>query len=336
MEQSSIIKNNGFELSEKNVGQSTIHIYGAPNTSRIDRVDWEKIQMKIVDTDLLESSNNFENGDVIYFAKTSTIVRDKIRDHCIDNKIEFNKTNRIGYATTFVVNKDEVELFSNMKFTEYNMVITDDLLNYTNIKVSSFGKKHEFTPKNYAYAFLIDTSKRRLKYTAVYSNFDVEKLLSTIQILELWSTDPSKYKIVFDQTLSKQINNIPIDLETFDQLYNMLNGDKKDIMVAASIITNCDRDKSRIAILLLLNRFNSKLMELKGDDKIIRAMYGYFKGYHFNTDPIDFLNILLKQEKQQLSPSDKIIIDHHVLKMVKIVFSKVESLQVNNIELAIR
>lgn len=268
---------------------------------------------------------NFTNTDRVYFCKSSTTPRYKIKDYCEKNKITLNKTNRVGLADAFVINYEDINHIKKLRFdTTYREIPIDGVkvAFNTNIPADNEMRKankllhpvdNYYGDRNLNTTF---TLKEIASMPSVKAIQIASKYISIFEILEIFFKDPTKYKLVFDQTISGQINDYNLDIATFDSLYKMFSSSNQDDnYLAAEILSNCDREKNKIGVLLLLNKFWSKLGGKTNTN--FKSLIEHFKNYgssknyndgtYIGDNPINNLSHIVKNET--LEDEDKHIIN---------------------------
>lgn len=293
-----------------------------------------ELDRKINLESLLSFTNNLEEKDVVYFCKSSITPRSKLKDYYDRNNFVLNKTNRIEYANTFVLNKEDVITLKNSKEHEYWEITDIDI--FERLKIFSI-------PLGFDKIYLNRDVKEQISFIhgknwhngihpinlVPFNN----KYASLIDILEVYVTNPKKYKIIYDQTISQNLNTFKLDLDMFKHLDSMLSSTSgDDHNLAAGIISNCDREENKIQILLLLNKFYHVLSPLRQSNLDIKLLMEYFKSYAINLNWEDFLRKILIL---QFNDETKIIFDEYMLRHIQFNYKHLP-IQISDIRITIK
>ncbi len=246
-------------------------------------------------------ANKLLDSDRVYFTKSSIIPKYKLKELNID------KTNRINYANTLVLNLNRIKnsLYSG---EEYYKIPAVDLsmslkkgfvyLNKKNFNQGIYGYNGPpFNENIYPIVRLLEKYGERSFKGKVQTDFETYQLI----------TDPERFnkvKLVFDESLFKEVNaNTSIDEEVYGQLRNMfLSEDKANCQLAMEMMANSDYEESKWYILFLLNEFwYGGTMENKTPN--FMSMLESFKKYSFkkmddsrNGKWFSFVNEIIKEE----------------------------------------
>jgi hypothetical protein len=221
--------------------------------------------------------NKLDPKDKVYFTKSSTIPRYKLKEHLEQNKIEINKTNRIASANTYVVglNAYKTLIYSNDAFghntNKYFVVPVNDIIQYCErgFKVKAFDRNitevlvpYSYKDSNHSFATLSNYPTTQIIPVEVgWGAAKANDILESFVYIANKSTTP---KIVFDETLLEDCNTgIVIDHEIYENLRGMLEGKNKDnISMAMEIMSNSDYNESKLYLLMLLNEFGYRLRQV--------------------------------------------------------------------------
>ena len=224
-----------------------------------------------LDTLKQHKSNKLEETDRVYFTKSSSIPRYKLKEFLDSTKLKLNKTNRIDMADTYVISInayiDNIYSRSSGVYNKYYEVPLEQVWPYTKANF-----KKEATNKNIT-TVLIDEHRRDdiikhfnidqyplIKILAVGNAWGDSKVNDLVESFVYLANKTTPYKLVLDETLIETCNEgMIIDEEIYQNLRNMLHGNNKDnINLAMEIMSNSDFTKSQLYILLLLNEFGTK------------------------------------------------------------------------------
>lgn len=262
-------------------------------------------------------NNKIKNNSVIYQTPISNYPVYKLKNYIQENKLDIKKARKWSKIDTIIIDKDilnDFEVAENKKFTiipskeilSNKKLVNDDDYNYKrsdgfkNVKFFYIGelvsKKDEF--KQYS-------NYEKIEGIEVRRYHGSKKICDNIDfILELFE-NIKKYNInvVLDSSIDKEINkDTVIDIDIYENLYNMLNStDKDNWKLAREIVANCEYNKSRPYILFLASVFNTLLN--KSDNKNYHTVHKrlnsekkYFNiwDYKVNEHYHVITNILLK------------------------------------------
>lgn len=234
-------------------------------------------------------SNALDEKDKVYFTKSSSIPRYKLKEFLELTKTELNRTNRIDQATAYIISinafKELIYGFSEDRYNTYYVIPVDDIHPY-----AARGYKTEVTQRKLETVLLRDSdiknfsSLKTEKYPKITiiphdTRWGGAKLNQVVESF-IYLSKKQNTKIIFDETLIELCNSgVVIDEEIYENISSMLNSDNKEnISLAMEIISNSDFIQSKIYILLLLNEFQ---MEFKMVDKTTnyKSLLNYFSSY---------------------------------------------------------
>jgi len=221
--------------------------------------------------------NKLDPKDKVYFTKSSTIPRYKLKEHLEQTKTELNKTNRIAFADTYVVglNAYKTLIYNNDTFghnnNKYFVVPVNDIASYCDrgFKTKAFDRNitevlvpYSYKDSNHGFTALSNYPTTQIIPVEVgWGAAKANDILESFVHIASKSTTP---KIVFDETLLEDCNTgIVIDHEIYENLRNMLNGRNKDnISMAMEIMSNSDYNESKLYLLMLINEFGYRLKQV--------------------------------------------------------------------------
>ena len=212
-------------------------------------------------------NNVIESKDKVYFTKTSTIPRYKLKEYLDNNKINLDRTNRREKATTYIVNFNAIKYLKKelieyntdgecvkVPIDEYERVVgfmTNDVKKYINLYNPSFVLSKDTD--------LINTcpNAELIKIHLITSGWGYDKKTGILDSINLVLEKVNISKIVFDETLLEQCTKeITIDSEIYESIRSMLNSkDEGNVSLGIEMISNCNYVDSKHYILFLLNEF---------------------------------------------------------------------------------
>lgn len=212
-------------------------------------------------------NNVIESKDRVYFTKTSTIPRYKLKEYLDVNQISLDRTNRKEKATTYIVNFNTINYLKK----ELSGYETED--EYIKIPIQEYERIVGITTKDtkkyvelYDPSFVLSKDKNLInicpnaeviKIAFISSGWGYDKKTSIIDSINVVLEKIDTAKIVFDETLLEQCTkNITIDSEIYESVRLMLNSnDEGNISLGIEMISNCNYIDSKHYILFLLNEF---------------------------------------------------------------------------------
>ena len=218
---------------------------------------------------LKHKDNVITDKDRVYFTKTSTIPRYKIKEYLDVNKINLNKTNRIAYGDTHVIGFNAMKdiLFSNKKIyysSKYKIPIEALLKFDLDQDVKEFIKlyptvEYALLQEPYHYSSLthpFDLSQfESYEYSLIGPSHGDSKVIDNIELFNYYvNIGLDNIKLVFDETLLEACNKgTIIDKDVYENIKAMLNSnDRSNHELAIEIISNSDYIESKFYILFLL------------------------------------------------------------------------------------
>jgi hypothetical protein len=217
-------------------------------------------------------SNTLLATDKVYFNKSSTIPRYKLKDFLERSKIELNRTNRIDYADTLVIgiNTYKTLIYDRSTTQKYLVIPINDAVNYVSQKASFI---NDAKNKGITEVLLRESSADNLnisknKYPSVNircidNRWGGAKDSDIVESFVYLANNKNK-KIIFDETLVEACNaDTIIDLEMYETLRTMFGSSSKEnnenIKLGIEIMSNSDFINSKLFILLLLNEFTNEI-----------------------------------------------------------------------------
>jgi len=235
-------------------------------------------------------SNSLDENDKVYFTKSSSIPRYKLKEFLDLTKTNLNRTNRIEQATAYIASinafKELIYGFNEDKYNTYYVIPADDIQPH-----AARGYKTEVIQRKLETVLLKESdikhfsalkSEKYPKITIIPhdTRWGGAKMNQAVESFVYLAKKPNT-KIIFDETLIEMCNSgVVIDEEIYENLSSMLNSDNKEnISLAMEIISNSDFIQSKIYILLLLNEYQ---MEFKLVDKTTnyKSLLNYFSSYN--------------------------------------------------------
>lgn len=312
MKDNMIVKhdNNILSLEYQNGGGYLFKLQEHDRWSYIDHyyIKEEMISVFPLNEILTHKTNTLEATDKVYFTKSSSIPRYKLKEFLELAKVELNRTNRIEQANTYVASINAYKEFIyniSDRHNRYYVIPADDMTPYV-----ARGYKKQINERNLTTVLARESD---IKSNAQGLNISKYPLINIIPIDNGWGSSKMKnitdsfvylankkndIKIIFDETLIEMCNSgVVIDEEIYENLSSMLNSDNKEnISLAMEIISNSDLVQSKIYILMLLNEYH---MEFKMVDKTtnFKSLLNYFSSYYelINKNWEVFVDAMLKE-----------------------------------------
>lgn len=250
----------------------------------------ELINALPLDDLLNHKSNKLDPKDKVYFTKSSTIPRYKLKDYLEQAKIEINKTNRIAFADTYVVglNTYKTFIYNKDSIQTYFVVPVDDIVPYTErgFKTKAFDNNvqtvlvpHHFKDSNHSFTSLSNyPTVQIIPISKGWGNAKTNDILDSFVHIANKQTVP---KLVFDETLLEDCNSgIVIDEDIYDNLRGMLSGKNTDnISMAMEIMSNSEYETSKVYLLMLLNEFGNTSLKRVAKTTNYQSLLNYFIEY---------------------------------------------------------
>lgn len=239
----------------------------------------------------MEEFDKFENSeltkeDVVFFCPSSLAPRDKVKGHFLKQGFGLNVTNRLKYANTFVLNHEDIKSLLGITFIPCRIVPVGDFP----IKLNPTGKKMEGSTlqKVYISQAEIDKFSPRLDKLNSYPSGEAMEIgnikqFSFIKTLSTFYRSPSS-KIVYDQTILKIVNEQILDINMYENLSSMLMSSDDNKLIGTEIISNCNPEENKVALVLLMIENWEKIKVLKNTHVGFRALVEYYKTYNFWSD----------------------------------------------------
>ncbi len=257
--------------------------------------------------------NSISSDDTVYFGKNSIVPRYKLDEYAKSKNITINKTNRVEYANTFVVNlRTLLKIYEDHDFKEYYYVPKD--------KPRSFSIR-DVNKINSTYPIIFDKEYVKHYNLPGWEEFEIRKGkefylnnksgniqgdkqrdADTYNLINNYYTKHNKLpKLVFDETLmadlTKSLGNV-IDHSSYENLRNMFESNSRDNWnLATEIMCNSDWERSKLYILFLMNEFYSRFNNTNNIN--YNALYSYFTPLRESIQPegmnfYSFVNNLIR------------------------------------------
>lgn len=271
----------GFSLVEANSYSYKTHYY----------IIEELVKALPLEEILKHKLNKLDPKNKVYFTKSSTIPRYKLKDYLEQNKIEINKTNRIAFADTYVVGLNTYKTFIYNKpdsSSKYFVVPVNDLVPYADrgfkTKASSRNLETVLIPyylkdNNHSFVGLSNYPTVHIAY--VSNEWGAAKVKDILESFVYIANKPTIPKLVFDETLLEDCNSgIVIDEDIYDNLRGMLSGKNTDnISMAMEIMSNSEYETSKVYLLMLLNEFGNTSLKRVAKTTNYQSLLNYFIEY---------------------------------------------------------
>lgn len=234
--------------------------------------------------------NKIKDNSVIYLSPMSNYPSYKLKNHIQENKLNITKARKWDKIDTIVIDKDFLNSFKQEKDEKYTIIpakeISNDKNKYLNKDDWGYKNSNEYSDTLFFY-----TNAEHIKqYSSTFSQFEKypqtegfpvmkfhgnKKIYDNIEFITELFENIEKYNlhVVLDSSIDKEINkDTVIDLEIYENLYNMLNStDEGNAKIAREIMANCEYDQSRPYILFLSSVFEKLLT--KSDNKNYHAVH---------------------------------------------------------------
>ena len=262
----------------------------------------------------------------VYFTKTSTIPRYKLKEYLDVNQISLDRTNRVDRAQTYVANYNTIKYLKKELPTYYisNEALIVPIKELELIPNINFNKRlttaiNKYQSEN-VYISINDQEPvikdieescpgaARKELYLIDHNWGHDKKTNIIDTINYLLAKINSTIIVFDETLLEQCTKeVSIDDSTYENIRLMLSsGDKGNVQLAIEMISNCDYVNSKHYILFLLNEFWN--VSIKSSEKTVNFTncLKYFSQYrHLITNNWQLIvDMLLKEtptdEQKQL------------------------------------
>lgn len=232
--------------------------------------------------------NKLSDTDRVYFNKSSSIPRYKLKEYLDQAKLKINKTNRIAFADTFVasLNAYKTVIYSKDTGNKYYVIPVSDIEPHSDKGFKTTAREKNFSNvlvphhyENQGHGF--DLSKYpTVKILAIGKSWGDCKASEIIDSFVHLANKPTTPKIVFDETLIDDCNvGIVIDEEIYNNIRDMIgNKNKENMSLAMEIMSNSDYTQSKVNLLLLLNEFGYTLKQVPKTINY-QSMLNYFVEY---------------------------------------------------------
>jgi len=283
-------ENNIVRLINSN---STNYKFALEQTTNYNYKDSYYIKEEMLDTLPLSTleqhkTNKLSETDRVYFNKSSSIPRYKLKEYLDQTKLKLNKTNRIAFADTFVasLNAYKTVIYSKDTGDKYYVVPVSDIEPQADKGFKTTAREKNFSnvlvPRHYENSgHSFDLSKYpTIKILAIGKSWGDSKASEIIDSFVHLANKPTIPKIVFDETLIDDCNEgIVIDEEIYNNIRDMIsNKNKENMSLAMEIMSNSDYTQSKVNLLLLLNEFGYTLRQVPKTINY-QSMLNYFVEY---------------------------------------------------------
>jgi hypothetical protein len=273
---------------------------------------------------LNHKSNTLLDTDKVYFTKSSSIPRYKLKEFLELTKIALNRTNRIDQATTYIASINAFkELVYNKtdRYNRYYVVPADDIIPY-----AVRGYKTEVNKRNLTEVLLresdvsnfpgINVSKYPITEILAHDNgWGANKLKNVVDSFVYLADKKDKIKIIFDETLIEMCNSgVVIDEEIYENILSMLNSNSdENISLAMEIISNSDLVQSKLYLILLLNECYFDLKKVNKTTNF-QSLLNYFSSYMniINQPWESFVDSMLREHCE--NDEEKALIKKYILR----------------------
>lgn len=246
--------------------------------SHYQYIEWTEDEYKIYQAKILNLINKPSSsilGKRVYLGRLSSLPRHRIKEYFKINGIE--KTSKISYADSIIMNKEHIIEFNNsfdpnknwrgFKYKRKYHIKTEEelILILKNSKLSNeeFNNALEQFKKGRKASIIVNINQSN----RILSNFSfidlwVKKLyreadsIETAEYLELLNKNPN-IQVVYDEDLLKPLNKegIKLDEEYLKILDGMFESKNQDnINLALEILSNVNIEENSLTIALFLNK----------------------------------------------------------------------------------
>jgi hypothetical protein len=283
-------------------------------------------------TFLLHKDNVIDStSGKVYFTKTSTIPRYKLKEYLDVNQIGIDRTNRVDRAQTYIISFNTIkylkkELLGWGSSGKEVIIPTQEFLSISN---ANYSKKLTNYIRNY-----------QTDYVAIDGNYfeEVKKECPGATLQEMYFIDQgwgfdkktnivdtiiyllnkiNNVKIVFDETLLEQCTKeITIDPSTYENIRSMLlSKDDGNVQLAIEMISNCNYVESKHYILFLLNEFWNVCIKRADKTTNFNNCLKYFSPYR-NMIPNNWQLIVDALLKETPSDEHKELIKNYIVNRI--------------------
>jgi hypothetical protein len=252
-------------------------------------------------------TNQISSTDKVYFTKSSTIPRYKLKEYCDNNSLEIDKTNRKEYADVYVVGLNLIKelIYDKSNYIQYYQIPIHDL-DILDRSTKAELKRHGWAGGDVLFKKEDDLQKRLknsnssilldkypiITLLPIYKHHGSGKVNDVIDTFIYLTDRLNTHKLVFDETLISLCNaDFFIDNEIYNNLCNMLSSeDKENNKLALEIMCNSNYESSKVYLLLLFNEFANKINKEKTPNT--QYLLNYFSKYYniMNTNWEVFVN----------------------------------------------
>lgn len=257
-------------------------------------------------------TNSITSSDIVYFGKNSDVPRYKLEEYAKAKNITINKTNRVEYANTFILNLEEMMkvvyghhptthsyyVIPKSDFHHIQWNVVDDLKEkgydqaIVSKKIISEHNIQDFNSypvKNFK-SFWVSG-----KTNKIYGQ--EQKQIDTYEIIHNYFVKHQKLpKLVFDKTIIQDMSSKlgdTIDENMYSSLKTMFeSNDQHNWNLATDIVCNSDYEKSKLYILFLIYEFSSKFTTNANSNAFNKA-FSDVKNSFYRTSMEEFINNLL-------------------------------------------
>lgn len=238
---------------------------------------------------LTHKQNTLLENDKVYFTKSSSIPRYKLKEFLDLAKVELNRTNRIEQANTYVASLNAFKeiIYSNSdRYNRYYIVPVDAITQYANR-----GYKREAETRGLTTVLVREPDVKSVpglnvdKYPIIEivpfdKSWGNSKLKQIVDSFIYLANKKDDIKIIFDETLIEMCNSgVIIDEEIYENLLSMLSSNNNEnTSLAMEIISNSDLVHSKLYIILLLNECYFDLKRVNKTTNY-QSLLNYFSSY---------------------------------------------------------
>lgn len=271
-------------------------------------------------------NNQIKDNSVIYLSPLSNYPIYKLKNYIQENKLNITKARKWDKIDTIIIDKDFLTYFEKEKNKKYTIIPAKEILKdkskYINKDDWTYKKTNGYEDTSFFYI----ESKNIKSYYNEFGQFEkypqiegfyvrrehgMKNICDNLEFITELFENIEKYNlhVVLDSSIDKEINkDTVIDLEIYENLYNMLNSaDEGNSKIAREIIANCEYDQSRPYILFLASIFEKLLT--KSDNKNYHAVHKnlkkeqkYFNCWNYRTQGhFEVIKIILEKRPEYRS-----------------------------------
>ena len=235
-------------------------------------------------------NNKIKDNSTIYLSPISNYPVYKLKNYIQENKLNIKKARKWNKIDTIIIDKDFLNVFEKNKNKTYTIIPAKEIFNkpkkYFREDDWSYRRNNGYRDTRFFYTETNNITKHAQEFEQ-FSDFSkiegipaqrhhgMKNICDNIDfVLELFE-NIEKYNlhVVLDSSIDTEINkDTVIDIEIYENLYNMLNSsDIGNWKLAKEIIANCEYNQSRPYILFLASVFENLLT--KSDNKNYHAVH---------------------------------------------------------------